>query len=191
MKVIAFGGDSTISKFIKLVTRYPVSHVALLLDDDLLVESTSLSGGKGVSFKSYSAKLDNYTGDIWELRVSEQFINAGNEAKLREFLYKSDGLPYPTSKAVKSVLDLLDSIGITDAAKSKAQGYFCTELILKAFIEGGYLPDKFLYSELTPADFIMLDIYEDYTCITNGKQLPHFSSVDVNQWVDNENKKPR
>lgn len=47
--IFAFSGNGAVSDLVKIATKSKVSHIAIALDKDQLIESTSLNGMIGVS----------------------------------------------------------------------------------------------------------------------------------------------
>ena len=66
-----FGGQYLVSKLIRLVTRFPASHMGLIIKEDDRINFVEASEGdmyperEGVIINHFSNSIPFYKGDIW------------------------------------------------------------------------------------------------------------------------------
>lgn len=163
--VIAFGGKGAFSNIIKFGTNSPVSHVGVVMRQErdgeemrnLLIESTSLDGGGGVSTSFLSASIDNYDGEVWWLPL-RTIMSYEQYGLFFGFLLDKVGREYDMKQAVKSALDLTDAVRGPGYNEEDFSKLFCSELVSGALEASGIIPSVNA-SEVTPADLVSWDIY--------------------------------
>lgn len=215
--VIAFSGKANISELIKSVTLSDVSHVAVILqtktlNDDKegrffneIIESTTLNGAAGVRKTQLSECLSIYEGEVWWLPLAERIRKeCFNERKFYDFLFKQEGKDYDVWQAVKSGIDLLDSLpfGINGPTLNKEDfsKFFCSELVAAAFERAGVTKVPINASEVTPIDLCRWRIYQGNYYQLKGdpsKRISRFNTASPadwnvglqNEYLDNEHAK--
>ena len=166
--VIAFGGNYFFSKITKLVTRSEVSHIAtILIDKDKRIRFFESSIGdkypehEGVHLQKISNILPFYKGNIWILRLSDEFRATLDIAHLEKYLYAQLGKDYDYDGLLKSGVDFLDDLGINITVTRKdSDKFFCSELVIAGFMEAGGIPHHVNSAEVTPSDIIRLNIFQ-------------------------------
>ncbi len=200
--VIAFGGKGAFSEIIKMATISPLSHVATVfqtkvaVDDgtdrffNQVIESTSLNNFNGVSINRLSDRIKHYKGNVWWLPLRKD-LRKDVEAhkKFFDFLFDKAQrrIRYDMPQAVKSALDLLDSIKGPTYNKEDFSKFFCSELVA-AGLEAAGVVGTVNASEVTPVDLCRWNIYEeDYYQLKVDKKLKkikRYNKMDPNQWSD-------
>jgi hypothetical protein len=198
--VIAFGGKGHFSELIKFSTRSGVSHVGIILRTKVLedksgrffnqiIEST---GHDGVGVYRFSDRL-TYSGEIWWLPLRQNLWDQKfDSAKFYDFLFNEvQGRPYDLGQAVKSALDVLDELPLTDISgptrnREDFEKFFCSELVAAGLEKAGMV-GEINASEVTPIDLCRWDIYEqDYYLIQGDqkKQISRFNTLDPAAWMN-------
>lgn len=200
--VIAFGGKSTFSEVIKIATWSHISHVSTILQTKVaindgtnryfnqVIESTSLNNFNGVSISRLSERIDNYDGDIWWLPLRRDLReNAEAHIKFYDFLFDKAlrRVEYDMPQAIKSALDLLDSIKGPAYNREDFSKFFCSELIAAGFEAAGIV-STVNASEVTPIDLCRWNIYEDsYYLLKKGnrkiKKISRYNKLDPALWA--------
>ena len=168
--VIAFSGQGMFSRVVKFATNSNVSHVGIILRTKIqedttgrffnqIIESTSLDGFHGVTISQFSKRLRNYIGDIWWLPLTASARERFNQKVFFDFMLKQEGKPYDVSQAIKSALDLLESIGIT-YNKEDFRKFFCSELAAAGLEKSKVLPE-INASKVTPIDLCEFPIFKE------------------------------
>lgn len=166
--VIAFGGNYFFSKITKLVTRSQVSHVAtILIDDNKRIRFFESSIGdmypehEGVHLQKISDILPFYNGDVWILRLSEEFRATLDVDKMEKYLYAQLGKDYDYDGLFKSGIDFLDHLrlGVT-VAKKNTDKFFCSELVVAGYMAAGGIPSNVNSAEITPSNIVQLNIFQ-------------------------------
>lgn len=162
--VIAFSGKGTFSEIIKAKTRSPISHVGIIMRQErdgeevrnLLIESTSLDGGGGVSTSFLSEVIDRYDGGVYWLPLKEE-MTYDQYTEFFAFLLDKNGREYDMKQAVLSAVDRLEVLGLgrNDECFDKL---FCSELAAGALEAAGIVPE-INASEVTPADLVAWTLY--------------------------------
>lgn len=185
--VIAFSGKGNFSEIIKWATRSNVSHVGVILQSKLvidsnpqagmfnqIIESTSLNGFSGVNISRLSDRIATYEGEMWWLPLSE---GTRSQLKLKEFydfLIHQDHKPYDTPQAIKSALDAFDNTpglsGLTKNVEDFSK-FFCSELVAAALEAAGVI-NKINASEVTPVDLCSFNLFRDDYCQLKGELRP-------------------
>jgi len=182
--VFAFGGDSTLSKLIKLATQSGVSHVATVTKaveggrDPVLVESAvrlNADGTQGtftVSEVTMDVVLQGYP-DIWWLPLGGG-QNLDNGAFLQFILTEAIGKVFDLEQAYELMEDefFKNHFGIrSDKLPEDLEKYFCSELVAEAFERGG-LVGAVNASNVTPIDLCRWGIYQaDYHRLKGTKEI--------------------
>ena len=167
--VIAFSGNSLVSRLIKWKTGSPYSHVGIVMDGDikggigkvvLMVESTvtvkpDASARKvinGVQLHFLSKKLECYDGGAWWLPLKEllpHYAAFSMQQWLRE--KRADRVPYDFIQALGAGVEMFDLIPGFES-QPDFSSLFCSELVTKALQIAGVVGDSINASEQTPAD---------------------------------------
>ena len=187
--VVIFGGQYRMSKMIRLFTRFPASHVALIIREDNRNSFIEASEGdmyperEGVIISQFSNSIPFYKGDIWIARLNADIRERADIEKMKSFLKEQVGKGYDYKNMPKAGFDLLDRIGITRSEENLSQ-MFCSELVAAGLKAAGILPESINVSEVSPADIIKYKIFEptyyqikafDYKAI----KLPGFNTVTI------------
>ncbi len=181
--IIAFGGDYFFSKITKFITSSQVSHVAtILIDDDKRIRFFESSIGdmypehEGVHLQKISDILPFYNGDVWILRLKDEFRAKLDMDRLEKYLYAQLGKDYDYDGLIKSGVDILDDLGFTTTVTRRDDDkFFCSELVIAAYMAAGGIPSNVNSAEVTPKDIIQLDIFQKpYFMIkaVNYKSIP-------------------
>ena len=161
--IILFSGKGFFSRLIQLGGLTKFSHVGIMVDDEHLLESTTLSNipdiitGKyksGVQVVKLKDRLSNYNGKIYH-RPLERKLGVVQEGDLLEAADKYHEREYEASRwdLIKSEIDFLPN------PASDLTTLFCSELVVQV------LKDIGLYETDRPSD--------DYTPAEVSKILPH------------------
>lgn len=194
--IIAFGGNYFFSKITKLVTQSQVSHVAtILIDDNKRIRFFESSIGdmypehEGVHLQKISNILPFYNGNVWILRLSDEFRAALDIDKLEKYLYAQLGKDYDYDGLLKSGVDFLDDLGLkVTVTRRDDDKFFCSELVIAGFMAAGGIPANVNSAEVTPTNIIKLKIFKKpYYMVkaANYKSIPlkintkEFDSLDV------------
>ncbi len=166
--VIVFGGNYFFSKITKMVTKSQASHVAtILIDEQGRINFFESSIGdmypehEGVHLQKISDILPFYNGDVWVLRLSDEFRATLDINKMEKYLYAQLGKAYDYDGLIKSGLDFLDehNIDVTVTRKNDDK-FFCSELVVAGFMAAGGIPNNVNSAEVTPSDIIRLNIFQ-------------------------------
>lgn len=177
--VIAFSGNSRISKIIKWKTRSRYSHVGLVWRTDLglpldgenvmLIESTTLNNLpdaatgefiKGIQLQWLSKRLATYNGEAWWGKVNKSIPNV-EAAQMWLRQKHNERTRYDAIQALGAGADLLDWIpGIENDPDFNS--LFCSELVARAWQYASLLGNQYNASEMTPKDIMDLDFIETY-----------------------------
>lgn len=167
--VIAFGGNYFFSKITKLVTGCEASHIAtVLIDDEKRIRFFESSIGdmypehEGVHLQKISNILPFYNGNVWILRLNEEFRAALDIKKMTDYLYAQLGKDYDYDGLSKAGNDKWDNKGFKHTLVRKNDDkFFCSELVMAGFMAGGGgIPENVNYSEVTPKDILRLNIFQ-------------------------------
>lgn len=154
MKFVCYKGTSRISRAIRFITRSEYSHVGLLLPTGELIEAWD-NGVRLVRDIS-----DQHTpGTVADVYRYAEDLTAGQERKMRDFLYAQIGQRYDWKGVFRF---------ITRKAATPDSDWFCSELAVQASIEGGRLLFASTLPEEVPPDWIprSLALRFDYRTIT-------------------------
>lgn len=188
--VVIFGGQYRMSKMIRLVTRFPASHVALIIREDNRNSFIEASEGdmyperEGVIISQFSNSIPFYKGDIWIARLNADIRERANIEAMKLFLKEQVGKGYDYKNMPKAGFDLLDPISSITRSEENSSQMFCSELVAGGLKAAGILPNSINTSEVSPADIIKYKIFEstyyqikafDYKAI----KLPGFNTVTV------------
>ncbi|MCI5144709.1 MAG: hypothetical protein D3923_04100 [Candidatus Electrothrix sp. AR3] len=186
--VAIFGGQYRISRLIRLFTRFPASHMALIIKKNDRIDFVEASEGdmyperEGVIINNFSNSMPFYKGDIWIARLSDEVRSKIDEQEMYDFILEQVGKGYDYKNMKKAGFDLLDSFSSITRNKEDASELFCSELVALTFKNAGILPENENISELTPADLIKLSLYNPlYYQIKSynykAVKLPGFNSI--------------
>ncbi len=196
--VIAFGGKGHFSEIIKFSTRSAVSHVGIVLQTKIVEEESGRffnqivesTGHDGVGVYRLSDRLE-YDGEIWWLPLRRNLWEQKFDRKtFYNFLFNEvKGRPYDMIQAVKSALDLLDKLPLTDIKgptrnSEDFEKFFCSELVAAGLEKAG-MTGAINASEVTPVDLCRWDIYEDDYYMLKGektKLISRHNSLDPSAW---------
>ena len=161
-QILGVSGRGRASYLIMLRTRSLTSHIAVVYDDQHIVESTSLNGFVGVSIRTWDDFLANQKGVVKLYDVADDIRAVSSAKALQEFLAAQVGKKYDYLGAARSGMDLLDGIPglgwLTRAKEDEAEEkWFCSELAYRALehFNPDFFPDR-NESEMTPKDVIRL-----------------------------------
>lgn len=160
--VVAFAGRAGISRLIQVVTRSPISHVALVSHLEagserrvVLIEVTSLGGDPHVQLVPLSQHVERYDGAVYWLPLALDVRAHTDAAKLRVWALAQLGRPYDYMQAVGSALDDLPLV--PDMREDFAR-WFCSELVCAGLELAGSI-GPINASTQTPGDVVALPIY--------------------------------
>jgi hypothetical protein len=182
--VIAFGGYDWISKGIKLFTRSPLSHVAVVLRIGsggrvAVIESTTLDGRKGVQTNFLSERVEHYNGDVWALSLSESVREAVNWARFITFMDSQEGKPYDYRQCLQMAwapLAHAPGLGFLRNHESLSR-FYCSELVAAGLEYSGGLPFGTDCSDVTPQDLCSMALYSDVVQIKGAaRDIPNFNT---------------
>lgn len=197
--VIAFSGKSHFSELIKWATRAVVSHVGVILQSKLLIdsdpqsgyfnqiiESTSLNGFSGVSISRLSDRLATYDGEIWWLPLRQDIHATMDKKKFYDFLIHQERKEYDMPQAIRSALDALDTLPLLGRTTHSAEDFsrfFCSELVAAGLEAAGAI-SRINASEVTPIDLCSFSMFEaDYFQLKgNRKEIRGFNTRDPSGW---------
>ncbi len=176
--IIVFGGFYLFSRFIKWVTRSKASHLATILIDakgriNFFESTIHLKDKKkhGVHLTKLSKSLPDYRGNIWIIRLNEEFREQLDTEKLYQYLVLQQGKTYDFKGLILSGLDLLEEVGLKLTwIKRNDRKHFCSELVMEGYLAGNGFKENINPSEVTPADIIQLQMYHpEYYMIKSPK----------------------
>lgn len=166
--VIAFSGDTPVSKLIKYVTRSNVSHVGIVVEP---CDVCDHCGSKkqlfeahysGVATSCLKCRIEKAIEDdvtvraIWWLPLRKK-LNHRQLKGLNEFLHEYNHREYDYLQAMQSAFDKFDPNAFTYATEDFDK-LFCSELVAAAFEQIGVIK-KINASEVTPIDICRLKVY--------------------------------
>lgn len=178
--VFAFSGDCLVSGGIEFITGGDVSHVGIVMEHtqedgvhrNLLIESTSLNGGGGVSTSMLSEVIENYDGKVWWLPLRHK-MNGLQKLRFFDYLTRKIGTPYDTKQALGAGLHIFKN-------KEDDTKLFCSELVAFS-LEHIHIIGGVNSSETNPADLCSWDIFwPTYTQLKGDKkEIDDFNSVEA------------
>jgi len=136
MKILLYKGKSIISKMIKFQTRSKYSHVAVMLEDGSAYEAWQKGGVRHID-SPFDGHKPGTEIDVYAI------YGKYDEPTVVEFLQQQLGAKYDYA----SVLRFVSRRHAGDNNK-----FFCSELALMAFIEGGLSLLNADPSEMSPRD---------------------------------------
>ena len=199
--VIAFGGNSNLSKFINHVTDSPVSHVATIYQtssyghkNELITHhiAESAKHGKfiGVTFNLLRMKIASYKGNVWWLPLSHESrkILDSNYQDFHDFIVDQHTKKYDVRQALRSALEPNSRFSLVNKLKTNSENhkkFFCSELVSASFKYAGILPHV-NSSEITPADLCQFKIYAPTYVQLKGEKrsIEEFNSKSVSTPFD-------
>ncbi|MBU1239296.1 MAG: hypothetical protein KJ630_10410 [Proteobacteria bacterium] len=200
--VIAFGGKGNFSQLIKFATCSDVSHVGVILQTKVvedttdrffnqIIETTTINGFNGVNISRLSARLTDYTGEIWWLPLSSEIReNRFDAVAFYNFLFDQSEArkEYDTPQGIKSVIDVLDKLpfglhgpGYNEEDFSK---FFCSELVAAGLEKAGSV-GTVNASEVTPIDLCRWNIFQGTYYQMSGdtsKKISRFNTANPADW---------
>lgn len=122
--IVLFSGKGMVSNLIKLGSLSRFSHCGIMIDDEHLLESTTLNGANGVRIIKIRDLLKEYKGSVYVRHYKHEPTYSQIE-KLTNFAKAVNGEPYE-----KSLWDLLTSaIDWLPNPREDLTSYFCSELV--------------------------------------------------------------
>lgn len=193
--VVVFGGQYFESKMIKLFSGGVASHVGIIfttrrdhLIEDTIVDVMEANHDReypdlnGVVVSRLSDRIPFYKGDIWILRLNQEFRKRIDFDFFNTFLMNQVGKEYDNNNQWKTAIDWFDSLGFS-LNHENLQRYFCSELVAAALKKAGGL-SQINASEISPNDIVTWQIFEpeyyqikcfDYKAIA----IPDYNSEKV------------
>ena len=164
--VVAFAGNSLISKIVQLATRSVVSHCAIVLEIEIekperrvmLLEATSLGGYPYAQITPLSFHVDHYDGSLWWLPLSKPVRARFDVSAFEPWALSQVGKPYSFLGSVEVVLDDWFDHHPPEERDDFAR-LFCSEATASGLEVGGAI-EKIDASTLSPKDVLALGIYE-------------------------------
>jgi hypothetical protein len=185
--VIAFGGKGQLSHWIKLFTKSPVSHVAVVFESNLMVprqmdgfgvpddtlnwlcESTT----GGVQFRRVSQVVMDYDGDVWVLPLSDAARAGMDLDAFHVFLLTHKGKPYDDVQLTMFPLG---------TNREDFRAFFCSELVAGAHEAGKVVPELNA-SNTGPIDICRFSIYKpDYYQLKGDIDIPGYNTTFAGGW---------
>ncbi len=181
--VIAFGGNSELSRLIREVSRSEVSHAAVISHGaeseggPWLVESSMREGGAapaaGVAKNPLEVVIDIYDGNVWWLPLRHPVPRGLPDFDLVRFqdsLVEIMGVPFDYQDGPRSVIrDLIERTVATPAVPivEDLDTFFCSELVTYSLEKAGVLHEvnSSLYS---PKDLCEWQIYRGDPVLLKG-----------------------
>lgn len=166
--MLAFSGKARVSQIIKLGTLSRVSHVAVMLNDSEVVESTTLRGFSGV-VRHAATDLEETPGPIWLMRLSP--ANQPTKANLRKaqrYLAKQEGKEYDTQQALFAGIDWFWRARYRNLEDGRR--LFCSEYATLALEAANVIAPSTVAAEVTPGDMVRWPIWKR---LDNG-ELPRW-----------------
>jgi len=154
--IILFSGRGLVSNIIKLggLTKY--SHVGIMLDEELLIESTTLSDipdlftnkqHKGVMVVRLEDRINSFKGKIYHRSLKDELTNEQKD-KMLEVAKELHQKPYE-----ESLWELISSeIDILPKQSEDLTSIFCSELAIELMDAAGIFTPKHSSNEYTPKD---------------------------------------
>lgn len=189
--IIAFSGNSPVSKLIKYITRSHISHVGIVVESSLapfgegskqIVEATS----SGVSMSSLKTRIvktiaDTEVGPIWLLPLEKE-LKYYESRTLNKFLTNQLGKQFDYVQSIQTAFDNYDPNPFTYAAENFNQ-FFCAELVAAA-LEKSKVITNINSSEVTPADLSMFNIfrYNYYQLKGEPTSINGYNSISPFGW---------
>ena len=165
--LMGFEGEGLISSLIKVVTGSHISHVGTILTSMIdgnglvqIIESTSLDDGfSGVKINRMADHVRDYEGKIWWYPLKSELREKADMSAFTKFVLEMNGREYDTPQAIFSAINFIPD---QDEDFGKL---FCSEMVSQAYEEAGVIPPVNA-SEMTPADVVAFDIYDEPCLIT-------------------------
>ncbi len=197
--IIAFGGDTLFSHWVKFTTRSPVTHVAMVLktplpnsDTDcacsLVMESTVSKQHRGVMINKLCKRVKDYEGDIWWLPLSNEaratFVQ--NQQKFTEFMLAQQNKSYDYFQLFGASIDRYDNhpvLGRITYNEEDISRWFCSELVASGLGVAGII-NAVNVSEVTPIDICQFTIYQQRYLQIKGERKPitGFNQLAPTNW---------
>jgi hypothetical protein len=193
--VIAFAGKDGVSEWIKTVTKGPVSHVAVVLDergdDSLDTSPPFIIEAPGEPFvpvvvRSLPERLSSYAGSVWWLPLSDDARSRLDTETFGSALRERVGTAFDIGQAVQAGADRFDDepgLGALTRAREDFAWLFCSELVTLGYEAGGMI-SSLNCSEVTPMDLCRFAIYSDEYYQLKGREteIPGHNGLDPEGW---------
>jgi hypothetical protein len=170
--IIAFSGKDLPAQVVKLATKSPYVHVAIVIwvdqraqhNDGILIAESHIdislpsvgTGDRrlGVQFQWLSDRLATQPGPIWWIPLAAA-MNPESEGRLRHWLQLTEEqrVPYDFKQAIGVGLG---SLGFGSFNREDDAAYFCSELVVRSLQEAGVLDRQINPASKTPADVIQM-----------------------------------
>lgn len=163
--LLLFGGHSNLSKLIRLFTdrrNHAISHCALMVSDNTLVESTTLNGENGVGAVPLEHWIEEYPGEIWIKYLTKDARAQFDTKRFISFLLSQEGRPYDKSQVIFA------ACGVDRPQAWGSAKWYCSELAVAAYKEAGIIPINW-YMGIAPAALAPLPIFETQAWQLKGK----------------------
>lgn len=197
--IVAFGGNSLFSKWAKLTTRSAVTHVAVVIQTQMLeqsderffnqvIEATDYQGKSGVMVNRISDRLAHYDGDIWWLPLhgdARQMLD-DNKKAFFDFLFAQQNKDYDIWQLFGSAVDATDNLPLLKKLSLNDpdfSSWFCSELVAAALQEAGIVK-KLNASEVTPIDICRFNIFAEQYVQLKGheRHITGVNSLEPENW---------
>ncbi len=197
--IIAFGGGTLFSKWVKLTTRSPVTHVAIVLNPpspdekadcvcSFVIESTVSNHTSGVMITKLCEHVKNYQGDIWWLPLNDnaRAIFVKNQKKFTDFMLAQQNKGYDFLQLAGASADLFDNhpvLGWLSYNEMDISRWFCSELVAGGLDAAGII-NAVNVSEVTPIDICRFTIYQQRYLQIKGekKSITGFNQLTPTKW---------
>jgi hypothetical protein len=154
--IILFAGKGFVSRMIQAGSFSRMSHVGICIDEELMIESTTLSNLEdvilgecieGVQIVRTSDRIKTYNGKIFLKEIKEETTKEQFNLLL-ERAKELHGRPYEENKwnLIMSEIPLLPN------RKSNLESIFCSELVVELLKYSGVMPELKNPDSYSPAE---------------------------------------
>jgi len=152
LDIILFSGKGWVSRAIKLGSFSRFSHVGIMIDEDTLLESTTLNGANGVRTIKISELLETYPGKMYRMKYNGYEPRDKKREIIDNFVKETVGLPYNKStwEVMKSAIDWLPNV------EEDLTSYFCSELVAELLQQLDLVTEKLPSDSWSPKEISRL-----------------------------------